>query len=181
MRNPFQKAGLCRASLQHPDDDFIRRFPKTRRIMVLILSLCAGFPALSQSIAVAGQWALTINSTNLQAGAGSDLIDTYESATDQVLADVKPGPFGKTWVVQVHKTDHLWNSNLYLDIRRQTYPKIQGGLSYIELTDSDQDFFWSENRKRSLDIPIQFRLRGVSISIPVNTYSTTIYYTLIDS
>jgi hypothetical protein len=134
----------------------------------------------SQSIALTGSWTLTIDQTDLQGPAGSDLTNTYESAADQVLVDVRPGPYGKTWTVHVHKTDNLWDSNLHLDVRRQTYTNIIGGLSYVEVTSVDQDFFWSENRKRSLDIPIQFRLRGVSAGLNANTYSTTIYYTLID-
>jgi hypothetical protein len=120
--------------------------------------------------------------TMLQAGAGSNFIDPIESATNQVLVDVHPGPYGKTWIVYVHKTDILWDNSLHLDTRRQAYTNVLGGLSYFELTGSDQQFFYSNNRKRSDNIPIQFRLRGQSVSLnPGTTYQTTVVYTLVDS
>jgi hypothetical protein len=158
-----------------------RGLQRTCWIPVVILLFCAGFPAAAQTITVTGQWDLTINSTNLQAGPGSNLVATYQSAANQVIANINPRSFGKTWLVQVHKTDILWNSNLHLDIRRQAYSNLVGGLTYFEITNIDQDFFWSDTRKGTNGVQIQFQLRGVSVDIPVNNYSTTVYYTLIDT
>jgi hypothetical protein len=139
-------------------------------------------PVRSQTITVDGFWSLTLDVTMLQAGAGSDFIDPIQSATNQVLADIRPKTFGKTWIVYVHKTDILWDNSLHLDIRRQPYTNLLGGLSYFELTGSDQEFFYSDNRKRTDNVQIQFQLRGQSISlIPGTTYETTVVYTLVDS
>ena len=150
-------------------------------------ALCAALfglaiPLRSQSINVTGLWSLTLDVTMLQAGAGSDFIDPIQSATNQVTANIQPGPFGKTWIVYVHKQDILWDNSLHLDIRRQSFPNVLGGMTYFELTGSDQEFFYSDNRKKTNGVQIQFQLRGQSVDLnPGTTYQTTVVYTLVDS
>jgi hypothetical protein len=140
------------------------------------------FPAWlkSQAISVAGTWSLLLDATMLEAGAGSNFIEPIASATGQVLVDINPRSYGRTWSVYVHKQDTFWDSSLHLDIRRQPFTNISGGLSYFELTDIDQEFFYSTQRKKCNDIQIQFQLRGASVSLTPGTYSTTVVYTLVD-
>jgi hypothetical protein len=74
------------------------------------------------------------------------------------------------------------DNNLHIDIRRQPYANIIGGLTYFELTDTDQEFFYSDQRKKTNNIQIQFQLRGASVDLqPGTTYETTVVYALVDS
>ena len=132
------------------------------------------------SITVTGSWTQTIDASDLQAGAGSDLIDTYESASDAVSIDISQT--GGDWRVDVKKVDTNWHSNFQLSVRRTSSGTgsgtISGGTSYQEVTDTDQSFF---NGTKSRDgINVQLKLSGVSVQIPPDTYSTTVYYTVVD-
>jgi len=132
-------------------------------------------------IDVTGSWSLSIDASDLVAGAGSDLIDTYESASDEVHIDISVwGRGSRSWRVDVRKSDSSWHGNYHLYVRRTSngsgWGSISGGTSYQEVTDTDQSFF-SGNWGRS-NIHIQLRLSGVSVQIPPNTYTTTVIYTV---
>jgi hypothetical protein len=163
-------------------------FPKTRRILfpkaaagILAIGLLLPAGLKSQWIYLTGSWTLQLDETYLRAGAGTDFQDPIPSAANQILCDIQPGSYGRTWVVYVRKQDSFWDSSLKLDIKRQSYPNISGGLNYFEISDTNQEFFYSTQRKKCSGIQFQFQLRGASVSLTPNTYTTTIVYTLIDS
>ena len=45
--------------------------------------------AQAQQVTVSGSWSLTIDEINLQSGAGSNLVDTYESNADQISIQLR--------------------------------------------------------------------------------------------
>jgi len=142
--------------------------------------ICSGGICWAISIAVTGNWSETIDSTDLQDGAGSDLISTYESAINAVSIDIS-ATVGN-WGLDVKKTDTNWHSDLHLHVKRTTdgtgSGSISGGGTYQDVTDTDQNFF-SGFLDRSM-INIQLELTGVSIQVPPDTYTTTVYYTVSD-
>jgi len=142
--------------------------------------ICSGGICWAISITVTGNWSETIDSTDLQAGAGSDLISTYESAVDTVSIDIS-ATIGN-WGLDVKKFDTNWHSDLHLHVKRTSdgtgSGSISGGGAYQEVTDTDQSFF-SGNGDRS-SINVQLELTGVSIQVPPDTYTTTVYYTVSD-
>jgi hypothetical protein len=142
-------------------------------------AMAVSLPASGQTITVTGTWNLTVGEANLTGGAGTDLTDTYESATNQVICDVNGASFKKTWAVYVHMTGG-WDSRLRLDTRRQAYNNLVGGTAYFELTTTDQEFFYTTVKRAANGIQIQFRLRGMSLQVPIGTHSTTVVYTLVD-
>jgi hypothetical protein len=151
-------------------------------ILLIIFGLIAtGKKIKAQDITVTGSWFLTIDASDLQAGAGSDLIDTYESASNQVTIDIS-SVGGNNWRVDVKKVDTNWHSSFHLYVKRTSNGtgsgggSISGGTSYQEVTDTDQSFF-SGNRNR-YGINVQLKLSGVSVQIPPDTYITTVYYTV---
>ncbi len=147
--------------------------------LALLLIFLVSIRASAQgTITVTGEWSLTIDQNNLVAGAGSDLMDTYESATNQVLIGVW-GP-DRTWRVDVHRVDTQWHSNFILQVRRQANNRIIGGLTYQTITPVAQEFFRSRNRRNVTGIQVQFRLMGVSINIDPAIYTTTVVYTLVN-
>ncbi|WP_435356573.1 hypothetical protein [Emticicia sp. SJ17W-69] len=60
---------------------------------------------------------------------------------------------------------------------------ITGGTSPLPITISNQYFFDGNNYGTTprINIPIQYEIGGISVLLPVNIYSTTITYTLIDN
>ena len=153
-----------------------------------ILALACGLLVLPSSahakdITVMGSWSLTIDATDLVSGAGSDLNDTYESASDQVLITISNcASKNDRWRVDVSRTDSLWHNDLVLWVQRTGdgagEGRISRGETYQEVSTANEKFFRGQGDL--IDIPIQLQLTGVSISILPDTYSTTVTYTMFD-
>ena len=151
--------------------------------------LFAVFPAAQTSraaisITAAGSWVDTIDENDLAGGPGSDLIGAHESAANQVSLGIT-GTTGGTdrWRVDVRRVDTTWHTNLHLHLRRTSNGsgpanRISGGTSYQEITDIYRTFF--SGRGDRLGIDVQLRMTGVSVAIPAATYSSTVYYTVVD-
>ena len=141
-----------------------------------------GLNIRAQNISVIGNWSETIQASDLQSGAGSDLIDTYESLPDQIEVAIT-GAANKTWRIDVSKVDNLWDSRFQLFVKRTSdglgSGSVTGGTSYQEVTNTEQSFF--NGYKNCSNIYLQLKASGISIQIPPNTYSTTVYYTVIDT
>ena len=135
-------------------------------------------PSYCQNITVTGSWTLAIDASNLQSGAGSDLISTYTSDADQIKIDVKKTKL--TWQVTVRSSGINWHPSFHFSVRRTsdgTGPgSVSGGTSWLEVTDVDQLFFSGENDKSNMDI--QCRLSGMSLQVAPEFYSNTIIYTV---
>jgi len=133
-------------------------------------------------ITVVGSWSLSITSADLVAGAGSDLKSDYESATDAVSISISAtAGASDSWRVDVKKVDTNWQGNLILYIKRTsngTGGSVSGGTAYQEVTDINT-FFFSGSDDAS-GIKAQLKLSGVSIQVPIDTYTTTVYYTIVD-
>lgn len=155
-----------------------------RHIVLLLLFLLISSYGICWAIDIksTGSWSETIDSLDLQAGPGSDLIGTYESASNQIKINVESTM--QNWRVDVKKSDTNWHSNFQLYIRRTSdgtgnpQSSISGGTTYQQVTDIDQSLF-NGYRERT-DIDVQLKLTGVSIQIPPDTYATTVNYTVVE-
>ncbi len=159
----------------------------TIRFTVLVFLL--GFIFLADkaesaiSITLTGGWSETIDENDLQAGAGSDLIDTYESDSDAVSISISEATGAEdTWRVDVKKVDTNWHGNFILYVKRTsdgTGGSVSGGTSYQQMTDTYQSFFSGSDDVSGINV--QLKLSGVSIQIPLDIYTTTVYYTVVDT
>jgi len=135
-------------------------------------------------ISAVGSWSDTIDASDLQAGAGSNLIDTYESVAGATVLTIS-NTTGNTdnWRVDVRRTDTAWHSNLHLYVKRTSdgsgSGSISGGLSYIEITTIDSQFFLGAGDRSGINL--KYKLTGMSVSVPPNAYSTTVTYTVVDT
>ena len=107
---------------------------------------------------------------------------TYESLTNQILVEVKVARV-KTWRVDVSKTDSNWHTDFTLSVQRTGNGtgagSISGGTSYQEVTSTDIEFFSGDKNRK--DIPVQLRLSGMSVDVAPDTYTTTVYYTVLEN
>ena len=133
-------------------------------------------------ITVVGSWNLSITSSDLVEGAGSDLKSDYESAADAVSISISAtAGVSDAWRVDVKKVDTNWQGNLILYIKRTSNGiggSVSGGTAYQEVTGSDTSFFSGSDDVSG--IKAQVKLNGVSVQIPIDIYTTTIYYTIVD-
>ena len=148
---------------------------------LLVLVTCYAEICWAILITAPGGWSQTIGASNLTGGAGSNLIDTYQS--DPAAVSITITATSGNWGLNVKKsTSSNWPSSLHLYIQRTSdgtgSGSISGGNSYQEVMDFDLPFF-SGNGDRS-NVPVQFELTGVSIQVPPDVYSATIQYTVSD-
>lgn len=140
--------------------------------------------ASAMDLAASGSWSTTINASDLQAGAGSPLVATHDSATAQVVLTVS-ATAGSTdaWRLDVRRADSAWDPDVKLWVRRtgagSGAGSISDGLSWIEVGPTDTSFF-SGAGDRS-DVPVQLRISGVSLSLSPDSYLSTVHYTLVDT
>jgi len=153
------------------------------------------------TVTLTGSWDLYITQTDLQGGAGSNLNSTYTSDPgDPVLVEIYrlylfPGYKTWNWAIDIHRQDAVWHTDLLIEARRtgdgscnQSSYSISGGTGYMNITTTDAEFFSGQisgnlgwlGSFSVTDIPIQYRIRGVSAILPSQAYSTTIYYTIRD-
>jgi hypothetical protein len=132
---------------------------------------------------ITGGWSVILDSTDLVSGAGSNLTSQYESSTDQVLVDIyNSAGGGDTWRVDISKSDISWNNSLSVYCKRTssgTGGSVAGGSSYLGITNIDQQFFTGSDNVTG--IGFQYKLDGVSVSIPPAVYSTSIVFTVVDT
>lgn len=139
--------------------------------------------AYAQTISVTSgtTWSIpTLSSTITSAGKNYEHIET--SAASQTLIKVNAVLVWSVSVQQIVSSN--WNSNLIVSVRRTgdgTGGAIMlGTLNYIPLTATSQAFFsgllglgFSRD-----NVPIQYKIEGLSVTLPVKTYTTTIQYTI---
>jgi hypothetical protein len=136
------------------------------------------------SISAVGTWSETVDETDLAGGPGSNLVSTCESTADQVSVDIS-GTTGDsdTWRVDLKKTDTTWHGDLHLHLKRTSdgtgSGSISGGASYVEATDTYTEFFSGGGDRTG--IHVQLKITGISVGVPADAYSTTIYYTVVDT
>ena len=147
--------------------------------MAALLVALIGPGVFGIAITVTGSWSETINEADLQGGAGTDLVSTYESASDEISIDVTD--VGQSnWKVEQRKVDTNWHANFTLSVRRTAdgtgEGDVNGGQTYTEVEDTDRQFFTGS--KQRMNVKCQLKLEGVSVQIPPDTYTTTVYYTV---
>lgn len=124
-----------------------------------------------------------MDETNLISGAGSDLIDTYESATNATLASISNcTDDSDNWRVEVRRNDSGWYGDFTISVKRTSEGtgtgSISGGLSYIEITTTDTELFSGAGNRDNINL--QYKLTGMSINVSQSNYNTTIIFTVVE-
>lgn len=129
-------------------------------------------------------WNPVIPNTFLQE-AGANYAGAGESPTNQTSLSFSVAILN-SYRVSVRKVDSDWNSSIGLFVRRTgdgggLLSGSAGGLSYIQLTGSNQTFFTFSTGLSLLGIgtiPVQYAINGLSVLLPAKTYTTTVVYTI---
>jgi len=149
---------------------------------IILLILILACEPRAADITSIGNWTESIDSIDLIAGAGSDLINLYESATNVTVLTITNVPASGAWQLNARRSDSLWDGDFSIFIKRTsdgTGPgTISGGTAYIELSTFDtQIFTGTDNRS---DISVQYELTGMSKTISPNTYITSVIVTVVE-
>lgn len=167
-----------------------RFFYKYISLTFLSLSFLIGGKTIGQTLTVGGtNWNPSITKIT-EAGLDYANGGVQESATNQILLNVSVPLLLGTGKVSVHyEPNGNWpNNNLQLAIKRTgngttlcVLCGISGGSDYLPLTQSDQALF-TISAVLALasysNIPIQIKISGLSVTIPADTYSSNIVFTV---
>ncbi len=140
--------------------------------------------SVAQTITASPGWSIAIPASSITE-AGSNYTTNATSTANQTLISVTSS-FLASYTVTVHRDNTNWNSALTLWVQRtgngsgSFFGTIAGGLSFQQVGTAAQTFFsgiigFPTNRS---NIPIQYQISGLSVLIPVKTYTTTITYTV---
>lgn len=150
-----------------------------KKIGWFFLSWClvVGAPEAADIVST-GDWTEMIDASDLTAGAGSDLISQYTSATSSTTLTIS-NTSGSSWRVLARRSDTIWNNGFTLWAKRTSdgagSGSISGGTVYVELTTLDVEIC-SGTGDRS-NIGLQFKLTGMSKDVSPNTYNSTVIFT----
>ncbi|MCP9767882.1 hypothetical protein EGI22_08155 [Lacihabitans sp. LS3-19] len=146
---------------------------------------------VSQYLNTSGSWYPNVAS-NVIAEAGLNYNTTYkiQSQTNQTMLNLSLGggifnTLFNGWQVDVSRSDIHWNSNLKLEVKRTSngtgsiFSSISGGTIDQQVLTSNSSFF--NGVGNFSNISVQYQISGFSVLIPVDTYSTTVIFTLIDN
>lgn len=154
-----------------------------RYIIAFFLASLGAFAASAQTISINSgtTWSIpSLSATITKAGKNYEHIET--SSASQTLLKVNAA---LAWSITAHlSTTSNWDSSLKLYVQRTGNGTgiaiLTGGTTYIQLSSTPQTFFGGLlNLFAHRDnIPIQYKIEGLSVMLPVKTYTTTVTYTI---
>lgn len=126
--------------------------------------------------------------------AGEDFNSIIENTTPVYMAVLYDDQLGnklnpnQRWNVSVHKQNMEWNENLTLQVRRTGdgikyggggNPQIQNGENYQQITNTPNYFF--QGRGQNIQIPLAFKVSGVSVTMGACELETSLVFTVYDN
>lgn len=163
------------------------------RLIISCFLILAFSSLISQELTMSplSDWNIRLSENDLR--AGEDFMSTMTSDEDQSKITIEVGPanfyymFINSWSLSVERSGGKWDNDLDLFIRRTGsgqsagffFSNISGGESFVQINRSSREFF-SGNGYR-YDVPIQIEIRGISLTIPTDTYSTDLIFTVLDN
>ncbi len=157
---------------------------KTLFIFIILISS----HSFSQKIKVKGEWEKKFRLSDIK-GAGNDYSEYYLSKKNQTKITVSSHPSNHqddlyaNFKVFVHREDDEWHPNLILQIRRtgsgeNNNNNIFSGTEFQTITNSSSFFFNTIGKHEK--IPIQYKILGISVLLPAQTYSTEVVFTVLN-
>lgn len=160
-------------------------------IWIIWLILIVSADSFGQSFSVSGSgYSFSLTAADIS-DAGLDFSPTYTSLPNQTSATVTGYPTGGfaflfqciffgacDYQVFVEKSDINWDPNLTVSILRTGGNNVNGGLSFIPITNTPQLFY--NGTGNSGVVNYQYRVEGVSVLIPADSYSTDIVFTFFE-
>ena len=152
--------------------------------ILILFALTFSFSLYAQKISVRGNWNMTLNAANI-GKAGLDYKSSYVSKKQQATISISPIPnswYNKQFMplkVYVEKEDYNWHPNIVLEIKVVSRKHgNSSGTRFQEITNHPNFFFQTVGEKKN--IPIQYRVSGLSVTLPVDSYTTEIIYTVLN-
>lgn len=140
-----------------------------------------------QEIKVTSGWRQIMDASDIK-NAGSDFPLYVESKKKETSLTIKAFPKSKqmdlygSFTVFVHQEPVFWDNSLVLFVRRTSKGMssggtIYGGISWQEIHRFSSNFFELVGKRKN--IAVQYRIKGLSVLLPVDTYSCEVVFTVL--
>lgn len=153
--------------------------------LIFIIFLVISNTMFSQgfiNILVEGEnWVKSFTESDINV-AGNDYNTSFESSASQTFLTISPNNKNNLVHVYVTRSNNNWHNNLKLRVRRtsngnnQANSNIYGGTEYHYISDLTTEFFTCRGYPN--DVALQYEITGLSVLLPVKSYSATIMYTV---
>lgn len=157
-----------------------------KKIIIFTVILLLANQIYSQTLTITGSWTSTLATSNITE-AGLDYSSTYNivSSVSQSLLTVNSAKNSVAFVY-VQKSDTSWDTRLILSALRTGSGTGNNGFSVTNGTTyqtvSNVPTYFFEVRPnvgtRVSNIPIQYKISGFTVLLPVKAYTTTLLYTV---
>lgn len=155
-----------------------------KKILFIILLFCSSELSFAQP-SVTGTWTSSVPASTITE-AGNNYSSNWTSLANQSIISLPAGILGASYTVSVRKTDTNWNANLGLWIHKSAdnlgllgSVSPAGNTSYFQLSSSNQIFFTASLGILSpATFNVQYEIRGLSVTLPAQSYTTTVVYTI---
>jgi hypothetical protein len=165
-----------------------------KSLLVVFLTMAFYF-ANAQDLRVSLDGMVVFNEENITiSDAGSDFAVTVESESPLYVAIIFGNFWDKSsnpnapWRIEVQKSDYNWNNNLVLETvragdgintkNRNKPTKIYHGTNYQAVNNMSGYFF--RGRGEIGDIPVNFRITGMSVVNGAQDFETKVVFTIYD-
>lgn len=148
-------------------------------LFVIPLAFCLAFtaPLCAVDITAVGGWTGLVIDSYLQS--------EYESDPDTTIVNIINTVESSNWRVSVRASYGAdWPDDVRLSVRATAAGQGSSESSpigvgvYVAVTTSDNLFF--ESKLDRSGVAIQYRLSGLSVSVPPGTYSTAVTFTVVE-
>jgi len=165
----------------------MRKIVKISGMFFIILSFVFFSASAVRAIEIntTGIWSLSITASDLTGAAGSNLKSEYESDSDQVSLTISDVVGESSWRIDVKRDNLYWSElpeNPKLSLKRTgigTGGSVSGGEAYLQLSSEYQTLFSGSGNVS--DIKVQLKISNISVQTSVGDYSTTVYYTVVET
>ena len=161
-----------------------------KRIVLIIIFFVMASNGFAQEFYLTCPGAIFIDDSQLTINeAGEDLDVVLQTSTD-VYLNVTSDNFwnlkNEKWRIYVHKSDVEWNDELDLQIKRSGKGSLEGkGKPVLRDGNGWQSIgnvpnYWFRGKDKVNNIPINFRIMNVSLSMGARDFETDLILTVYD-
>ncbi len=153
----------------------------TRALLVLILWLTPNI-CFGQYISITPVGNSNIDITNINE-AGKGYPNNYTTGKKKAKMSVSFNNASKNqnqkWQVLISKDDSFWDDELQIWIKGKKINGVTSGFNqFKQVKNYDIDFLGGKGKVN--DIQIEFEIRNISVTIPAESYSTELVFTVIE-
>lgn len=125
------------------------------------------------TVNVIGSWMQSIPASDIIEAGNDYNLDYFSNDFDQTKVTISSNWQNKNFNVYISKNDGVWDPILDLQIRQ-----VGIGQNFVTIPDTIGSLYFSIIGSKENIMTLEYRIKGISVLLPVQPYTTTIVYTV---